>query len=285
LAYQAEKYYTHKKPTAKEGYSSLSLSRKAKRILANGYANARFGCTLAPSSSLGTVVAYALPPLKRIIDRNYRHLPRPRAGGDRLLDVGCGAGDFLIRAKACGWDAVGIEPDSSAAAQAQESGCKVYAGSIGQWADELGRFDVVTLGHVIEHVPEPRGTLETCHRLLKPRGLIWLETPNIESYGHARFGPSWVHLDPPRHLALFSSSSLKRALASAGFVGVRYCSSPSPCRGNFEQSSALAHGQQRFSPPRNPVVIRLLAALASSAGLLMPSRREFLTVTARRAAS
>src|SRR5207245_11243493 len=64
-------------------------------------------------------------------------------------------------------------------------------------------FDVITSSHVIEHVLEPVAFLSVARRVLKPNGILYVFTPNAESWGHAMFGPSWYPLEPPRHLHIF----------------------------------------------------------------------------------
>jgi len=61
----------------------------------------------------------------------------------------------------------------------------------------------------VEHVHDPLGFLVECHRILKSNGQIVLLTPNLKSIGHRLFSDAWFHLDPPRHLYLFSLQTLK----------------------------------------------------------------------------
>lgn len=77
--------------------------------------------------------------------------------------------------------------------------------------------NAVTLSHVIEHVLDPAGLLLEIHRILKTGGRLVITTPNFSSRGHSLFRDAWVHLDPPRHLYLFSPESLRRCCERAGF--------------------------------------------------------------------
>ena len=123
-------YYTHQDAVEKDDYGSLSLFRKLRRRLVNGYTNWRFGTRAFPSSAFGMLVAYALPSVRKVLDREYRHLHRLPIGGGTLLDVGCGEGSFLSLARNCGWDVVGLDPDPKAVANAERKGLTVHVGGI-----------------------------------------------------------------------------------------------------------------------------------------------------------
>lgn len=226
------------------------------------------------------LTAFAMPSLKRVLDRQYRHLPRlPQCGG-RLLDVGCGDGSFLALARTCGWDVVGLDPDPDALSNAAQQGLTVHEGGIEYFADQANLFDVITLNHVIEHVYEPVKVLAACHALLKPGGQLWLETPNIDSLGHARFQQNWRGLETPRHLVIFNRESLGQAFFSAGFPVPQ--SQTRPSTGMFKASFAMEHGHSPYARLATPKVLKLQAAFAALAGKFLPSRREFLTVTAKK---
>jgi len=276
-------YYTHQQAGGKDDYASLSSFRKLRRRLVNGYTNWRYSTTTQPSSSLGVLAAFVMPSLKRVLDRQYRHMPRLPEGGGRLLDVGCGDGSFLSLARTCGWDVVGLDPDAKAAANAAKQGLTVHEGGIEYFEGKTGLFDVITLNHVIEHVYDPAMVLKTCHALLKPGGQIWLETPNIDSFGHARFQKNWRGLETPRHLVLFNHHSLNQAFISAGFPAPRERGRPSACAGMYQASLAMVEGRSPYELAVVRNAQRLEAAIAAFAEIFLPSRREFLTVTARKA--
>jgi 2-polyprenyl-3-methyl-5-hydroxy-6-metoxy-1,4-benzoquinol methylase len=136
----------------------------------------------------------------------------------RLLEIGCGNGEYLRRMEDLGWDAQGIEPDAQAAKIAQEQlGVKVIAETLekADLADDC--FDAVVLNHVIEHIPDPLTLLRQCLRLLKPEGQMVILTPNLQGLGHRVFQRDWANLDPPRHLRLFSPAALRSTAKQAGF--------------------------------------------------------------------
>jgi SAM-dependent methyltransferase len=137
----------------------------------------------------------------------------------RLLDVGCGNGLFLKKMRDLGWQVAGVEPDPKAVQVARnQHGLQVSQGMLMDAGLQENSFDVVTMSHVIEHVPDPIELLRACHRVLKPGGKLVAVTPNIQSLGQNWFGESCLALDPPRHLYLFSSKSFERCAQQSGFT-------------------------------------------------------------------
>ena len=197
----------------------------------------------------------------------------------RLLDIGCGNGEYLRRARQAGWEAFGCDFDPEAVSAARESGAEVREGGAEAFLDSLGSFDAVTLGHVVEHVHDPAGLLALCHDLLKPGGAIFVDTPNSEARGLQLFGRSWRGLEPPRHLILFNWSGLERLMTRSGFEGLERL----PQRGlslSLWLASDRIRSGHRPDAPRRPS-LRLLATLPLLA--LLPRRRtEFVTLRARK---
>jgi len=99
-----------------------------------------------------------------------------------LLDVGCATGSFLSLAKAKGWECRGVEVSAFAAAQARErTGCEIFCGKLEDAPFASGTFDVITMWDLLEHLPDPLQGLEAARRLLKPSGLLLVNTPNENS--------------------------------------------------------------------------------------------------------
>ena len=92
----------------------------------------------------------------------------------------------------------------------------VFCGAIEEIKFPENSFDVITMNHVIEHVLDPITLLSECKRILKPNGKLIVITPNIKSLGHRFFKTSYLHLDPPRHIYLFSPKSLITSAEKAG---------------------------------------------------------------------
>lgn len=132
----------------------------------------------------------------------------------RLLDVGSGPGLFLALGRSRGWSVKGIEPSKKAALYSRETlGLDVEEIFLTREnASQLGRFDVVNMGEVLEHLPDPLDMLEIVHSILAESGLLCLIVPNDFNplqeilRCHLDFNPWWVA--PPHHLNYFNKTSI-----------------------------------------------------------------------------
>lgn len=132
------------------------------------------------------------------------------------LEVGCGDGWMLRALREQGWKVVGNERTvQSTLFAATVNGLPVFVGGLEALKPEA-RFDLIILFQVLEHLADPLGTLQECVRLLRPGGALVVAVPNIESWQARVSGPSWFHLDVPRHLFHFSPLSLSYVLERAG---------------------------------------------------------------------
>jgi 2-polyprenyl-3-methyl-5-hydroxy-6-metoxy-1,4-benzoquinol methylase len=218
-----------------------------------------------------------MPTLRRLLDQQFRYLPRP-IPGSRVLDVGCGSGSFLESAMAAGWDVAGVDPDEKAVANAKARGLNVRQGSIEVYANESESFDAITLSHVIEHIHDPAAFLREVFLRLKPGGILYLETPNIESLGHQTYGLNWRGLELPRHLVIFCRKSILRVLEEAGFISIRFLTRTNEYLHMFQESSRIANHQDPYglgSPSHD-----LTTRLASLRGHIYPSQQEYITLVA-----
>lgn len=130
-----------------------------------------------------------------------------------LLDVGCGTGDFLQVAKKNGWKVSGIEPNEQARRIAnQKSGNSVF--DVEQLLKfEFQSFDVITLWHVLEHLPNLEQQLSILYNLLKPNGTLVIAVPNYKSYDANYYKEFWAAYDVPRHLWHFSQVSISNLVS------------------------------------------------------------------------
>lgn len=217
-------YYTHATTDTLDG-APAGIAGKLRRAAANGYINHSMGTDLRPAAPrLGQLVAAVSPWRKRLIRGRTRSTPPPpRRGESRLLDVGCGNGGFLALAARAGWQPYGVEPDPQAARCAREAGVTMLGALLSDVdPSHAGSFDRITLSHVIEHVHDPIDMLRRCRRLLSAQGRLWIDTPNLDAVGHARYGRHWRGLEPPRHLVLFTRDTLVAALHRAGYEHVEW---------------------------------------------------------------
>ncbi|MFQ5830304.1 MAG: methyltransferase domain-containing protein [Candidatus Methylomirabilia bacterium] len=103
---------------------------------------------------------------------------RPTPGRNRLLDVGCGTGQFLMLARAEGWDVMGVEIAEAGAESARAAGLRVLAGSLANAALPESSFDAVTLWNVLDFVPDPVEQVSAAKRVLVPGGILAVRVPN-----------------------------------------------------------------------------------------------------------
>lgn len=126
----------------------------------------------------------------------------------KLLDVGCGTGDFLQIAKNNNWKVLGIEPNVEARKIANSKTCNAVFEVDQLLKLEPNSFDVITLWHVLEHLPKLDEHLEIFKKLLKPNGTLILAVPNFKSFDAFYYKQYWAAFDVPRHLWHFSQKSI-----------------------------------------------------------------------------
>ena len=140
-------------------------------------------------------------------------------GGD-ILDVGCGDARFLLALLPQNWRRTGIDfaRETLELVAARISCLRLIPGSIDTEKLEPESFDVLTLWHVLEHLPDPGMTLEKAARLARPNGWVFVSLPNFGSLQASLFRRYWYCFDDvPRHLHHFSRRSLDLLLQRAGF--------------------------------------------------------------------
>jgi 2-polyprenyl-3-methyl-5-hydroxy-6-metoxy-1,4-benzoquinol methylase len=129
---------------------------------------------------------------------------QPQKGN--LLDIGAGTGDFLNVAGHNGWHVTGVEPSQKAKEIASGKGIS-FAESTTELNDQS--FDVITMWHVLEHVPNIEKQVKELKRLLKPNGTILVAVPNFHSFDANHYGKFWAAYDVPRHLWHFSRTAIR----------------------------------------------------------------------------
>lgn len=146
------------------------------------------------------------------LKQKYRVVSRRKAKG-KILDIGSGTGELLNFFRHKGWQVQGIEPDADARNFARNEYDLPVEDE--EYLDEIpGKsFDVITMWHVLEHVPNLNARIETLSRILKDEGIIVIAVPNPESYDANYYGKFWAAFDVPRHLYHFRKQDIKNIFA------------------------------------------------------------------------
>ena len=136
----------------------------------------------------------------------------------QLLDIGCGTGDFLQIAKENDWNISGIEPNQEAREIANAK-TSASVRNTSEFANlKSNSFDVITLWHVLEHLPDLEDQMSNFNALLKPNGRLVIAVPNYKSYDAAYYKEFWAAYDVPRHLWHFNQDSISKLIAKEAFV-------------------------------------------------------------------
>jgi len=159
--------------------------------------------------------------LKRWTDaRVMKPLFRRLGVGQHLLDVGCGSGAFLNDVRtATGCEVHGVDVSTKAVVTAQTLyGVDVFEGPVTEAPFEAGSFDAVTAWWYLEHIANPNESIAAMSRLLKDGGTCVLGVPNFDSVFARRFRDEWYHLDCPRHLCIWTPTTMRRLLETHGLT-------------------------------------------------------------------
>tara|TARA_R110002167_G_scaffold41560_4_gene126803 strand:+ start:2718 stop:3545 length:828 start_codon:yes stop_codon:yes gene_type:complete len=145
--------------------------------------------------------------VKRFSLGNKLGLVAKHAKGDKtLLDFGAGTGDFLIEARQRGWEIFGVEPNLGARQKALEKGVELLS-EIPKGGPET--YDVITLWHVLEHLPDLENQINRLVTKLSQQGTMFVAVPNFKSFDAKHYGAYWAAFDVPRHLWHFSKNAIE----------------------------------------------------------------------------
>lgn len=144
-------------------------------------------------------------------------------GPGRLLDVGCGFGDFVAAMRVRGWRAEGLDPSRKVVDAAVGRGRPVRLGAFEDADPARGKYDAVTMFYVLEHLPDPVGALRKAYDLLAPGGILLVRVPHTTPIVRmlSPFGIGGSLYDAPFHLYDFSPAVLRNMLLKAGFAEIR----------------------------------------------------------------
>jgi SAM-dependent methyltransferase len=141
--------------------------------------------------------------------------------GGRLLEIGCGRGEFLVEATRAGYEVTGLEYALASARKARErlTTGDVVCGEVSCLAVGRRRFDVCVIADVLEHTRDPCAFLDSIRRLLRPGGTLFIATPSLDSWSARLMGARWMELKP-EHLFYFDRTTIQTALQRSGFEEV-----------------------------------------------------------------
>lgn len=130
-----------------------------------------------------------------------------------VLDFGAGTGDFLAAAKESSWQVAGVEPNEGARLKSAEKGIKLLE-DISQIQNQ--KFQVITLWHVLEHLPNLEQHIKVLVEKLEQEGTLVVAVPNFKSYDAQHYKEFWAAYDVPRHLWHFSKMAIEKLFQNHG---------------------------------------------------------------------
>jgi SAM-dependent methyltransferase len=149
---------------------------------------------------------------------------RPFARSGRMLDVGCSAGALVEAANRHGFSAEGIDLDSHAISAGQQRGLPVHCRSLQDWPGQA--YDVITLKHVVEHLPDPVSFLRACAAKLRPGGILLIAVPGHTGLLPSLFPRWWYGWQPSQHHYHYSRKAMTRIAAQAGLAPLKVWHTP-----------------------------------------------------------
>ncbi|GMN07881.1 class I SAM-dependent methyltransferase [Croceitalea sp. MTPC5] len=147
------------------------------------------------------------------LKKKVRLLKSVSPNGRTLLDIGAGTGDFLLEAKKSNWTVRGIEPNQLARKNARDKGILLEE-NLENVSNE--KYDVITLWHVLEHLPNLKHEIKNIETLLKQDGVLLVAVPNFKSFDAKHYKEFWAAYDVPRHLWHFSKNAITKLFEAIG---------------------------------------------------------------------
>lgn len=129
----------------------------------------------------------------------------------KILDYGCGTGNFLEACQKEGWETEGVEPNETARQQASQLTRKTIWPEL-QPGLEANSFEVITMWHVLEHIHNLNETFSRLIQLARPQGIMIIAVPNADSLDAKEYKENWAAYDVPRHLYHFNQQTMRRFL-------------------------------------------------------------------------
>jgi 2-polyprenyl-3-methyl-5-hydroxy-6-metoxy-1,4-benzoquinol methylase len=184
-----------------------------------------------------------------------------RSGSKKMLEIGCGTGVFLAKAREHGFDTSGLELSEYAASFVRNMGIPVETKSIEDAQFPDNSFDAIVMREVIEHLPHPLESLTTIHRWLKPGGVLFMATGNYDCPERKLKGSDWFYFMPEGHLYYFSNRTMRKYLQKVGFKTIRVTNQGDMLMEMLRKWGMMTPGE---AAPRNPLkrlVFRLMRSV------------------------
>ena len=232
-------------------------------VLEQAYTDAASGDYLAEEPGQRATARVALERIERHVDRGA------------LVDLGCWVGFLLAEARERGWETVGVEPSAWAAQQARARGLEVLEAPLLDAPLEARRFAAVTLGDVIEHLPDPGAALDRIAGLLEPGGVAWLALPDAGSRLARAMGRRWWSVIPT-HVQYFTRGSVRTLLERHGWTVLEMDTAP--------KAFTVRYYLERiggYSAPVSRALVRGAEGVGLAGRLWAPDFRDRMAVIAR----
>lgn len=167
------------------------------------------------SSARGALYNFLFSIKNKLILKNFRNMI---SKGAKVIDIGCGNGDFLMSLKSLGVSHLeGVDFSDRAVALATSKGIKAHKGIFLDVSLPNGEFDVAIMNYYLEHVVDPLAELRKVRAILKPGGFLFGEVPNFASWDRIISGRFWGGNHIPRHTFQYEPETLRKLFLKAGF--------------------------------------------------------------------
>ncbi len=198
--------------------------------------------------------------LRDFNNRNKRKfIEKEKSQRTKVLDIGCGTGEFLQEMQNAGWHVHGVERDPDAAGAARdEKNLAVTKGTLADLPLNTTTFEVITLWHVFEHIYQPVTEIERIRARLTDDGVLVIAVPNCAGLDAAFYRQNWIAWDTPRHVNHFHLKSLQKFMELHKFILIKKSSLALDSFFNALMSEQLVNQCSRAS--RGTKTLRLLRA-------------------------
>jgi SAM-dependent methyltransferase len=259
-------------------FPGLDDLRKAYDIEYHGYAT---------GEKRGALFSMLYGAKEALFQRQMNQLVKPSS---KVLDVGCGAGEFLLSMQALGLDQLeGIDFSQEMIDSLTQRGIKGFCGTFPDFNGAVGSYDLISMNNYLEHTLEPATELDQAMTLLQPGGHLVGEVPGFDSWERQLFGRYWGGNHVPRHTYQFGPRFLRQLLAQCGYHDIRISHQLNTShwalsvqnylqrnRADLRNNPAIDHGRSRYYVPLLLlfIPINVVCVLMRKSGCLKFSARK-----------